>query len=289
LAFFIQELNELLQRKEELPTLPDVVFQLHAALEDENVSQGQIADIIERDPALTARMLRVGNSALFNTGVEISTVLGAIQRLGIREVRATCIVLSVVKCFSDKGTGLNHQMFWDHCAAVGLVTRLLWKKLKKFGGPVGADDLYVAGLLHDVGLLLLDQFFPEKFKETQEVRELSGDPLWKSEDLVLGMDHGEIGGLLLGCWQLPESLTRIVAAHHNPDSGPEEIRDAAMVVNVAEEVCGKEGSSWSLEGSVELDPAEKVASLGMEAGDVDDVLQALEDINDGSEGLLEAA
>jgi putative nucleotidyltransferase with HDIG domain len=289
LAFFIQELNELLRRKQDLPTLPDVVFQLHAALEDENVSQGQIAAIIDRDPALTARMLRVGNSALFNTGAKISTVLGAIQRLGIREVRATCIVLSVVKCFSDKGAGLNHQHFWDHCAAVGLTTRMLWRKLRRRGGSVGADDLYVAGLLHDVGLLLLDQFFPESFQETQEVHQLSEDPLWKCEDLVLGMDHGEIGALLLGSWKLPELLSRVVAAHHHPDTAPEEVREAAHVVHVAEQLCCKISTTWQVEGASGLDQKGLLAAFGLDPVTIEDIIQELDAVAAGSGGLLQAA
>lgn len=289
MAFFIQDLNELLHRKEDLPTLPDVVLQLHAALEDENVSQGQIAELIERDPSLTLRLLRVANSAMFNTGSEISTVLGAIQRLGLREVRATCVVLAVVKSFAGKGVGLSHQHFWDHCAAVGLTARLLWRKLRRSGGPVSADDLYVAGLLHDVGLLLLDQFFPEKFRETQEVRELSGDPLWKCEELVLGMDHGEVGSLLLGCWQLPPALSSIVDAHHHPDTAAEDIRAAAQVVYVADQLCCKMSEGWDIEGKSSLEPEEIIAAYGLDPATAAVILQDLHELLAESAGLLKAA
>ncbi len=289
MAFFIQELNELLQRPDDLPTLPDVVFELHAALEDENIGQAQVADIIDRDPALTAKLLRVSNSALFNTGAEISTVYGAIQRLGMREVRVTCIVLSVVKCFTGTGEGLDHREFWNHSAAVGLVTRLLWRRMKKFGGPLGPDDIYVAGLLHDVGLLMLDQYFPDQFKETLEVRELSGDPLWQSEDLVLGMDHGEIGGLLLGRWQLPEMMTRLVSCHHHPETGPEEVQDACRVVHVAEEISTALDMGVLPEGEREIDVNALLLSLGFGGDDAEEILEEIEEIKEGASGLLQAA
>ena len=243
---FIHELNQLLKQSEDLPTLPDVVFELHAALDSDTTSEAEIARIIERDPALTTRLLRVANSAFFSGGSNVATIQTAIQRLGLRQVRATCIVLAVVKAFS--GRGLDHRAFWTHSAAVGMTAQLLQRRTKKANG-VSADDLYIAGLLHDIGLLLLDQFFQERFQETAEVQELSSDPLWKSEDLVLGMDHGEIGGLLLGRWSLPRSTIEIVAGHHHPDTVPEEHLGACQLVHTAEAVCTSIGWGCRRRGS----------------------------------------
>jgi HD-like signal output (HDOD) protein len=120
---FIEGLQRLLKTGDQLPTLPTVVFQLHAALDDENVTTSQVAAIIERDVALTARLLRAANSAAFARGPgQVTTVSAAIQRLGLSQVRSLCLVLAVVQAFG-RGRGLDHEALWAHSAAVGLVAR----------------------------------------------------------------------------------------------------------------------------------------------------------------------
>ena len=116
---FIPQLTEFLQQGKDLPTLPEIVLELHAALDDELSSDGQITGIIEADPALASRLLRVANSAFFNRGDRIGTVLAAIQRLGVNRVRSICIVLDIVKWSSARNGALNHREFWAHSAAVG--------------------------------------------------------------------------------------------------------------------------------------------------------------------------
>src|SRR5512147_807202 len=113
-------MRDLLARGENLPTLPTVVFQLHRVLDDEHAGAADVAAIIERDPALTARLLRSANSAAFSrSGERIGSISSAVSRLGVNQVRAICIVLAVVKAFSRKAGGLDHQVFWTHSAAVG--------------------------------------------------------------------------------------------------------------------------------------------------------------------------
>jgi putative nucleotidyltransferase with HDIG domain len=290
LGSFIEGLREFIELGDDLPTLPHTVLELHAALEEEHTGDEEIATILERDPALTAKLLRVANSAFYASRAEpVGTVLGAVRRVGVRQVRSTCLVLSVVKAFPSRDGGLNHQDLWRHSVAVGLTAQLLWKRSGAERNGVNSEDVYVAGLLHDVGLLVMEQFFSDQFHESRQIQELSGDPLWKSEDLVLGLDHGEIGGILLGRWRLPPSIVHPVAAHHHPASAPEAWVAAARVVHVAEMLCSSAGVGFDVEGPSDLNMADAAASLGMSDNNVEVVLGELVGIGERAKAFLEAA
>lgn len=285
---FIPQLTEFLQQGKNLPTLPEIVLELHAALDDELSSDGQVSGIVERDPALASRLLRVANSAFFNVGDPIGTVLAAIQRLGVNHVRSICIVLDIVKWSSARDGAFNHREFWAHSAAVGLAAQYLCQE-STLRGAVNASDLYMAGLLHDVGILILDQFFPERF---QEVLAVSGDfdlPLWRLEAMVLGMDHGEIGGLLLGNWSLPSAITGIVTHHHHPATAPEQLQDACRLAEAAEVLCSTHRMGVSVERKTEEDASDVLTALGLGHDQVEAILAETDVIRHKAQGLILAA
>lgn len=240
---FIEGLQGLLKSGTQLPTLPTVVFQVHAVLDDDRKGAADVAAVIERDPALTTRLLRAANSALYSRGGDrVASVYAATQRIGLNQVRGLCLVLAVVQAFGSRRRALSHEALWAHSGAVGAVARYLWVGTRAPGVP--ADDVYVAGLLHDVGLLVLDQFFSEDFDRLAALRQEIELPLWQHEEDLLGMDHGEVGGLLLGSWSLPPAVVDAVTYHHRPDDAPEKHRKVCEVVQAAELLCSEEG--WGL-------------------------------------------
>ncbi len=236
MANFLAEFRDILAKGDDLPTLPGVVLELQAALDDELVSGGRIASIINRDPPLATRLLRLANSAAFNCGTAVGEVHTAIQLLGFRQVRALCIALAVVNAFSHRRDGLIHGSFWQHSAGVALAARELARCLGYSEIPL--EHLYMGGLLHDVGLLLMDQHFPARLEDSLDVAQACDEPLWRAESILLGTDHAEIGSLLLGSWSLPPAIVSMVAAHHNPHLAPEKYRDACWLIFAAEIICG---------------------------------------------------
>jgi HD-like signal output (HDOD) protein len=261
-AYIITGMRELLAKGENLPTLPTVVFHLHRVLDDERAGAADVAAIIERDPSLTARLLRAANSAAFSRpGERIASVHAAVARLGINQVRAVCIVLAVVKAFRSRQGGLDHQAFWVHSAAVGMVARQLWER---FGADtaISGDDVYVAGLLHDAGLLILEQHFPREFLEVLSVRSAHGGHLWQAEEAHLGMDHGAVGGLLLGRWALPPFLAEAVTNHHHPHQADEHLQGIARVVQAAEVLCTEAGVGLPEEGAADCSASDVLTELG---------------------------
>lgn len=282
MPYIINGMRELLAKGENLPTLPTVVFHLHRVLDDERAGAADVAAIIERDPSLTARLLRAANSAAFaRPGERIASVHAAVARLGVNQVRGVCIVLAVVKAFRSRQGGLDHQAFWVHSAAVGMVARRLWEA---FGADpaISGDDVYVAGLLHDAGLLILEQHFPKEFLEVLAVRSAHGGRLWQAEESHLGMDHGAVGGLLLGRWALPPFLAEAVTNHHHPHQAEEHLQGLCRIVQAAEVLCTEAGVGLSEEGGADCSGADVLTELG-----IDD--QAIASITEEVPGLAQRA
>lgn len=289
MPLFISDLKELLERGDDLPTLPDVVLRLHRELENELSSDEQIAEIVERDPALTTRLLRVANSPLLRRGTDpIASARGAVQRLGVRQIRAVCIVLSVVKSFGSESGGLDHKSFWAHSAAVGIVSQLIHDALGRIRG-VNAEDVYVSGLLHDVGLLLLEQFFQDRFTETSKLCAESSIARWQAEETTLGMDHGEIGALFLGRWSLPRVITDTVGAHHHPETAPDEYREVARVVHAAEVLCRLPDLGGEVDGHMAETPSDVLGELGVGPQQQEALMAELDSVIEHSQTLFQAA
>ena len=163
---FRPALEALLASGKQLPTLPVLVVQVQRAIGNEMSGLRDIGLIVERDPALTARLLRVANSAAFSRGDPVTSVGAAIGRLGMGHVRSLCLAGGVVRAFGDASQRLDHKRYWEHSAAVGLVAERLSSLSKRYA-QVDGSEAYTAGLLHDVGLLIVDQFFPEVFSMPQ--------------------------------------------------------------------------------------------------------------------------
>ncbi len=285
MSTFREGLQALIQSGKDLPTLPTVVFQLSKALADENVGGQQIAAIIERDVALTTRVLRVANSSAFAGADRISSISAAVNRLGMKQVQRLCVVQAVVQAFESRQRGLDYKQFWVHSAAVGILAEQLWLRLGEVSSTL-PDDVYVAGLLHDVGILVLDQFFPSEYQQIASQLSALARPRSEVEREHLDTDHGAIGGLLLSRWTLPEVVADAVAFHHQVDMIPEDSRTPCLCVAAAEAVCADRGLGLADEGSGGPSAEVALASLGLSPGDVAEVLAEVPSIGERAQRVL---
>ncbi len=252
---FRPALEALLASGKQLPTLPVLVVQVQRAIANEMSGVRDIGQIIERDPALTARLLRVANSAAFARGDPVTSVGSAIGRLGMGHVRSLCLAVGIVRAFGTASQRLDHKRYWEHSAAVGLVAERLTSLSKRYA-QVDGSEAYTAGLLHDVGLLIVDQFFPEDFAGVQEEMDSEMTPRSAIEMNRLGMDHGGIGGRVLERWQLPDAVRGAVGAHHQPERAPAESGPLAHLVWAAEALCTASGLELPQEGQATTAPPE---------------------------------
>lgn len=253
LTEFERKLEALLQSGKQLPTLPVLVVQVQKAVSNEMSGLRDIGLIIERDPALTSRVLRVANSALYTRGDPVTTIGAAVARLGMAQVRSLCLTVGVVRAFGDSQRRLDHKRYWQHSAAVGMVAERLADESKRYAS-VDGGEAYVAGLLHDVGLLIVDQFFPADFAAIQEEMAAEENARWRVEIARLGLDHGGIARLVLRRWQLPPHVIAAVAAHHQPETCAVGAEGMARMVWAAEALCAAAGLDLPQEGIAEVAP-----------------------------------
>jgi HD-like signal output (HDOD) protein len=192
-----------------------VIAQIEVVLNDSHSNLANLAEIIERDPDLSARLLRLGNSAFFGFANRLETVSEATSLIGIQQVMDLLMATSVVEVFEGIATDLvNMESFWKHSLACGIGARCLAiaRQLPE------AEKFFVAGLLHDLGRLVLLSKVPKKAAEVF-VHYQSGRMLLRdAEREVLGFDHAQIGEELLRGWHYPAKLIHAVAYHHHPMS-----------------------------------------------------------------------
>ena len=199
-----------------IPTLGScagVLDEIEAVLSDPQSTLADVGGVIEQDPDLTARLLRLGNSSFFGFPTRIGTVAETINLIGIQQVQDLIAVSTVVEIFDGVPPDLaNMESFWRHSLACGIAARAfaLARRVPK------PEKYFVAGLLHDVGRLVLYLQAPERSRAVFGAREKRKVLLRTAELEVLGFDHADVGAALVKAWSYPPSLVNTVRHHHQP-------------------------------------------------------------------------
>jgi len=206
-------MDELVKRIDEIPTLPIVSQKIMNLLNDENMSVKEIASVIEKDPALAVKILKIANSAFFGSISQISSIDYAVMRLGLGEVKFILQAFSIHRFFSENTPeGFDRTQFWKHSIICSQVARYLeqYFKLEK------DDTLFLSGLIHDLGKIVFDQFFHDEFlKIIDHVRD-NEETFSKAEKAVIGFTHYHVAAKLLQQWQFPKKVIMQVFFHHAP-------------------------------------------------------------------------
>ncbi len=208
-------LKALVSRLETLPSVPDLYSQIVEELQSPNASVKVIAEIVAQDPAMTAKILQLVNSAYFGLSRHISNLNRAVNLLGLETIKALVLTAQVFSRFDpDTVEAFDVDSLWGHSTVVGALSRAIADA--EDGDEELLSDALTAGLLHDVGKLLLAVNLPNIHAKvmTQAIRD--GVCLTEAERCLFGAAHGETGAYLLGLWGLPESIVEAVAYHHQP-------------------------------------------------------------------------
>lgn len=193
-----------------LPSLPTVVMALLASMGQEDVNVEALANTIAQDQALTAKTLRLANSSFYGMAKQVTTLHEAITILGFRTVRSLATTAALMGAFDGKNSvSLNVTPFWRHAIAAAVCARVLARHLS-----VNPDYAYTAGLLHDIGRLILVTQFQAEYEATMAYRVAHDCSLLEAERAVLGLDHAEVGLMLTQNWKFPEELQQALAQHH---------------------------------------------------------------------------
>jgi putative nucleotidyltransferase with HDIG domain len=197
-----------------LPTLPEIPMKILSLIANEDSSMEDISKIVERDPSLTANILKVANSPYYGARQKIASLKLALAMMGLNEIINIVTGISIVRLFParPKGGSFERTKFWQHSFGCASASRMLASTLQ-----LDTDGVeFVAGLLHDLGKLILDQYFHAKLRDIRKLQGKEGISVLEAEVEVVGVDHATLGSWLAERWDLPASLVESIAYHHRP-------------------------------------------------------------------------
>lgn len=221
-------LDELVRKPPRLPFDPGLlreVMQLTAA--GSRAPVARLAEVLGRDQTLSTRLLRIANSAYYGLQSEVSSVVRAVAVLGVGEVRSVVLALGASGLVNRRTlpVGFDLAAYWGHQLSVASCCRMLARS----AAPDDADTLFTAGLLHDLGKLLMAGLCPEAWNAVTTLAAEEGLSSAEAEERYWGLDHGVIGARMLAYWDLPAALTEPVNWHHAPQYAGEHERNARLL------------------------------------------------------------
>ena len=222
---FFQQIDRI----RELPTLPAIVLKVNQMLQDVETTTDQLSRVIETDQAMTAKILKLVNSSFYGFKSTISSISTAVIILGFNTVQHAVVSLSVMKSFAllKNLKRLNIQDFWNHSLAVAVIS----KYLADHSDKALSSDCFTAGLLHDIGKLILAEYFTEYFEKIWLTAVENAISFVDAEKLENAVNHAEIGAYLAEKWLLPQPLVDAIRHHHSAFSSDHR---AAAVISVAD-------------------------------------------------------
>lgn len=279
----IQRLQEI----QNLPTLPEVILNIQRLIMSEEGDASLLAKIIEHDPPLTAKILRVANSAFYGTpnSGKISSIQLAITRIGFNEVGHIAMAVNIIKQFSHKSDILDYKEFWKHALKAAFFCNNIASYLSTTGLiPKEFRHLFfLAGLLHDIGILIYEQFFHEQFDNIIKYaisKELSF--LMAEKDIIPSETHSVIGAELLNMWKIEPSVVSAVRFHHTPEKSSESHKIIVNTIHLCEYfLCNS--FLGSFEGAFELKSPEIITQLHMSTEEISEMLEKSEKETEESE------
>jgi len=270
----------------DIATLPEITAKIISVVDDPKSTARDLHNIIKTDPALATKILKVVNSAFYGLPGQVSGLDRAIVLLGLSAVKNIAISASISRLFnseklSDKFTARD---LWRHSVGVAVGTRQFCTLI---GKRAFAEEAFLAGLIHDLGMLVGRQAFPEPLSEV--IRLASKDntrPCHEIEQEIVGADHQALGSALAAKWKFPRPLQIVLGYHHNIENLSEEHRLLPSIVYIADTICSDAGLGFPLTAEGQPITDELLVSVGLSETDVNSVREELPEQLEAAEGLL---
>jgi putative nucleotidyltransferase with HDIG domain len=213
-----EKLQQLVQTIRDLPALPEVVVRVMRMADDPRSDAQSIARVIATDQAMTARVLKLANSAFYGLPRRVSTLSEAVVILGFRTIKNLAIAASTFELLNREIAGywLQRGELWRHSLACAIGAQLIAQRVRL---PV-TEEAFVAGLLHDIGKVAINLFVREQYEQIMERALQDRIPFVEAEQAVLGFNHAMAGALIAEKWNLPPSLVAVIQYHHQPSHAP---------------------------------------------------------------------
>lgn len=197
----------------DLPTLPTVFLNIMRLMRDPNIPLKEIARIVESDPAISMKILKLINSSFYGLLRNVESVQHAIVLLGNKTLKNIVISVSIFKALGGAGSDskFNREAFWQHSIGCGLIARFLGNRLSFDRN----EEAFIAGVIHDIGKVVLDKYFEQDLLAVMERIKSKNIPFYRAERELLGITHCEIGAYIAKNWNLPEAFSAVIEHHHD--------------------------------------------------------------------------
>ena len=230
-----EEIKEKVQTIMQLPALPTIAMEVVEMVDNPKTSASTLGKLISTDQAFTAKVLKIANSPFYGFPKKISTIDFAIIVLGYDALKEIVISISLVSSLQKKSdTYFDAKSFWDHSIASGVLARRLARDL----GYRVSGEVFVGGLLHDMGISVIHRYFRNEYKRITEIAGETDLTFIEAEESVLGVTHAEVGGWLAERWNLPDHLVEAIAHHHTPGKA-ERNMELVSLIHVADVFAGR--------------------------------------------------
>jgi len=248
------KLRGLAGKMRTLPSFPTLYLEIIKEIESQTSSIQAIAKIVARDPGITAKILQVANSAAFGLSEKVNDPVEAVQQLGMTTVRSLVLSAQVYSSFAPgRLPAFSADALWAHLMKCGDLARTILRRERAEFAE--AEDAFTAGMLHDMGKLMLADSLPDQFNEALALAKSERIPLTEAEREVFGATHAGLAAYLLGLWGLPAAIVEAVAFHHSPEQSDLKQCSALTAVHVA--------NAFSNQGGAEALNLEYLAEIGV--------------------------
>jgi putative nucleotidyltransferase with HDIG domain len=255
---------------QDLPTMPHIASQAMQRLSDPEASARDLHEIISKDQAITARILRIANSACYARRRAILTVKDAVITIGFNTIKS--IVISAALCDFFKTFGLAEKLMWEHSLGCGLTCRALAQKLKF----PKTEEAFLAGLLHDVGKVVLYMKLPKKILLiVQEVYHNPGTTFIGLERELLGFDHAQVGELVARKWNFAEEIVEAIGKHHSPEKA-QIFPQLCHMVSLGNAICHKLEIGFIKQPDLDVSQLRSARALGLGADDLEELIEGIQ-------------
>ncbi len=268
-------LEEIIKRVEDLPALPTVVSEIMELTEDPDSTIQDIEDSIMKDQSLTTRVLRLANSAYYGYPRRISTIKEASVLLGFQAIRSIALTASVNGLLMKEvpGYGLEENQLWRQSQSCAIISRYIAKKVRF----AKVDQAYVAGLLRDIGKIIVSHYLTDSFKQIMDLVKNENMSFLEAEESVLGFHHGQVGAEVAKKWNLPEDLVEAIAYHHNPEKATINPKLTA-IIHMADAIVMMMGIGLGVDGLIYNLSEEAVNILGIDGPILEQLMSDVSDL-----------
>ncbi|HBG46136.1 MAG TPA: HD family phosphohydrolase [Deltaproteobacteria bacterium] len=264
-----KSLEDVLSKSLELPVLPATTQKVLVMMADPDISIEKIKRLISADPGLTTKLLKVANSAFYGSYRNIQNLTQAILRLGLNSVRNIVVATSMKNVY--KRFGLTEKLIWEQMLGSALAANVIAKQTRS-SDP---EDAFIGGLLHDVGKVVLNNEFPDKFAMVMQRVYNDSIPFDVAEREYFDFSQREVGAFIVKKWGFPETLESLIRSFDDPEALSKEkyLSNLGNAITLADRMCQKFGMGWRKPGGDEVSYGNLPESLGITGGKLDELAE----------------